>query len=302
MKPPAAAPIRNPAGSLLWDGYFINLDSAVERRNRIEAQLRRHNLRNYQRFPAVDGRRLARQSPCSPGEVGIFRSHLDLLERIASGPRPGHIIEDDVILSDLTAGAIEGAVRRGILGHFDILLLETYVGTIIGNVRRYMRAYNEATVRGPIRSADRLQIIDLGRDYLYGATSYVVSPAGARKVAAILGRDWRNGPSLPVDDVLQHAAAAGRLRIGCLFPFVTTIDLETSRESSAGRNAELDRAMLQRLIRYTFYVRRDISGYAMPILRQVLDHLGPPPNQEAADYYAKIIRFHLAGPPRPAAA
>ena len=234
MKPPAAAPIRNPAGSLLWDGYFINLDSAVERRNRIEAQLRRHNLRNYQRFPAVDGRVLARQSPCSPGEVGIFRSHLDLLERIASGPRPGHIIEDDVILSDLTAGAIEGAVRRGILGHFDILLLETYVGTIIGNVRRYMRAYNEATARGPIRSADRLQIIDLGRDYLYGATSYVVSPAGARKVAAILGRDWRNGPSLPVDDVLHHAAAAGRLSIGCPFPFVTPIDLETSRESSAG--------------------------------------------------------------------
>ena len=284
----------------LWDGYFINLDRATERRRRMEGQIRQQGLGRYRRFPAVDGRALSRACPCTPGEVGIFRSHLNVLQLIASGSLPGHVLEDDVILSDMTGPAIETAIGRGVVNQFDILFLETYVGTIVGNISRFHRAFKEATENGPVRSPNQLQIIDLGKDYLYGATSFVVSPQGARKLAAILDADWQRGPTLPVDDVLQRAAALGRIRVGCVFPFVTTIDLETSRESSAGRNAELDQAMLQRLIRYAFFVRRDIAGYATPILEEVLARLPQPGNREATDLYAKILRYYLVAPPRTA--
>jgi GR25 family glycosyltransferase involved in LPS biosynthesis len=280
----------------LWDGYFINLDRATERRRRMEEQFRRFALSNYQRLPAVDGKTLDRNSPCSPGEVGIFRSHLNVLQKIAAGGRPAHVLEDDVILCDLTGPAIEMAVRLNIVRQFDVLFLETYVGTLFGNVSRFDRAFKEATRSGPIRSPSQLQIIDLGKNYLYGATSYVVSPGGARKLANILAAIWQRGPTLPVDDLIQKVASVGRLSIGCIFPFVTTIDMETAWGSSAGRDSELNSAMLQRLIRYMSFVRRDIQGYASPMLEKVLGQMPEQQNSDALEFYARIIRYYLTIP------
>jgi GR25 family glycosyltransferase involved in LPS biosynthesis len=281
---------------LPWDGYFINLDRATERRERMQSQFRQFALPNYRRWPAVDGKKLSRNSPCSPGELGIYRSHLSVLEKVAEGARPAHVLEDDVILCDLTGPAIEMSVRLNILARFDILFLETYVGTVFGNVSRFDRAFKEATRSGPIHSPSQLQIIDLGNNYLYGATSYVVSPRGAKKLAGILGALWQRGPAMPVDDTLQRIAALGRLSIGCVFPFVTTIDMETAWESSAGRNAESDAAMLQRLIRYMSFVRRDIRGYAIPMLERVLKRMPEQRDPEAIAFYSRIIRYYLTTP------
>jgi GR25 family glycosyltransferase involved in LPS biosynthesis len=295
-------PILQPAstGARLWDGYFINLDRAVERRRRMEEQIGRFGgAGHYRRSTAVDGRALNRPSTCSPGEVGIFRSHLNVLRRIASGRYPGHVMEDDVLLCDLTAPTIESLIRRSVVDQFDIVFLETYVGTMVPNIARFSSAFREATRNGPVRSPDQLQILDLGKDYLYGATSYVASPNGARKLVALLGPEWERGPRLPIDDTIQRATHAGNLRVGCTFPFVTTIDLETSSESNAGRDEAPDLSMLQRFIRYTFFVRRDIDGYATSMLDRVLARLPKYEQDEAIDFYIKILSYRLTVPPQP---
>ena len=287
-------------GARLWDGYFINLDRAVERRRRMEEQIGRFGgAGHYQRSTAVDGRALNRPSACSPGEVGIFRSHMNVLGRIASGRHPGHVMEDDVLLCDLTAPTIESLIRRSVVDQFDMVFLETYVGTMVPNIARFSSAFREATRNGPVRSPDQLQILDLGKDYLYGATSYVASPNGARKLVALFGPEWERGPRLPIDDTIQRATHAGNLRVGCTFPFVTTIDLETSSESNAGRDEAPDLSMLQRFIRYTFFVRRDIDGYATSMLDRVLARLPKYEQDEAIDFYIKILSYRLTVPPQP---
>jgi GR25 family glycosyltransferase involved in LPS biosynthesis len=286
------------AADASWDGYYINLDRAVERRQRIEGQLARFGLGvRYKRFPAVDGRRLNRPSLRSPGEVGIFRSHLDIIERIAASERPGHVIEDDILFSDLTGPAIATAIKRGVLDTFDVLFLETYVGEAIAGIRIYHWMFEQAMSGGPIEGPEQLRILDLNEGYQSGATSYVVSPQKAAKVAAILRTHWEHGPNLPVDMIFQQAVRAGQLSVGCVFPFVTTIDLETSWMSEAARQHRLDRAMFQRLIRYTFFVRRDLPGYAAPALDRVMAAMPPPVAGDAMAFYSRIVQYLLTSPP-----
>lgn len=294
----AAASRPEASAARAWDGYYINLDRASERRERIERQLQALGLADrYRRFPAVDGQTLKRQSPRGLGEVGIFRSHLDVIERIAVAGRPGHVIEDDVLLSDLTAEAIDSLIQRSILDAFDIVFLETYVGETIAGIRAFHRMYEQATKAGPIVSAGQLQILALNEGYQYGATSYIISPLRARKLVPLLRTHWDHGPELAIDDFFQREARAGHLKIGCVFPFVTTVDLDTSWKSAASRPGHLDRAMLQRLIRYTFFVRRDLAGYAEPVLDRVLERLPPPVSDEAVRFRARIVQYLLALPP-----
>ena len=280
-----------------WNGYYINLDRSPERRRRTETELARYGLAaHYQRFPAVDGRLLKRSSPVGPGEVGIFRSHLDVLHRVAASDRPAHVIEDDVIFSDLTVPSIDAAVRGVLLRRFDILFHETYVGVTIASIRKYHQTYERATRDGPIVSAEQLQILDLGPSYQGGATSYVIAPRSAGRLAALMEAEWARGPTVPVDSFIKSEAEAGRLRVGCVFPFVTTVDLESSWISDADRDELQGRPLLELLIRYAFFVRRDIPA-ARPVLDRVLGQLPAPEKSDAIELCSRIVEYYLTCPP-----
>lgn len=288
-----------------WSGYYINLDRAVDRRRSMEAQLARHDLSGtYARFSAVDGAKLGRASPRGAGEVGIFRSHLDVLGKVAASDRPAHIVEDDVVFSDLTLPATEAMLGRHILRQFDLVLHETYVGVSISTIRKFHSAFNDAMLAGPITRADQLQVVDISAGYQNSLASYMVSPASARRLVRVLEEEWARGPTVAVDSVIRREANAGRLRIACIFPFVTTVDVDLSWTSEAGRLREIaGRPLLELLLRYAFYVRRDLPGYAMPKLRQVLDRLPPPPRSDETDLFAAIVDYYLRSalnrPPSP---
>lgn len=281
-----------------WSGYYINLDRATERRRRIEAQLERFGATGrYERLPATDGKTVKRRSPKSPGEVGIYHSHLRALELVAISGKPGHVIEDDIVFCDLTLPAIDMTIERGVLDQFDMVFLETYVGETIAGMRIYNRMLEAALVNGPIRKADQLQVLDLNEGYQSGATSYVASPRGAAKIMSLLRHDWEKGPTQPVDMILQDLVRAGRISIGCVFPFVTTVDFETSYASEAARAGSLDRQMLQRLIRYCFFVGRDLQGVAEPELSRLLSRLPPPETGETVSFLARVVQYLLTAPP-----
>jgi hypothetical protein len=83
-------------------GYIINLPEAVERRERLERHL--HQLGIASHYTWFEAQRGADESNArrglSPGEDGLWRSVLHLLERaeLGSADYP-HIVEDDVELS-----------------------------------------------------------------------------------------------------------------------------------------------------------------------------------------------------------
>jgi GR25 family glycosyltransferase involved in LPS biosynthesis len=277
----------------LWDGYYINLDRSPGRRLRIEQQLRDLGLsERYRRFRAVDGRALQRSAPIKPGEVGIYRSHLDLLQWIAVSGRLAHVLEDDAVLCDLTVPAIESAIRR--LGtNFDILFTETFVPETVASIRLFVSAWQNATRRGAIENVERLQILDLSNLHIGSMSSYIVTPQGAAKLAARLSDEWVRGPTRPVDIIMQGDIRARHVRAYCIVPFVTTIDLESSRISQSDRDEQEDFVVLRQLIRYSFYIQRDLNGRGTPILDQIVSRLAPSESDPALEFNARILRYML---------
>jgi GR25 family glycosyltransferase involved in LPS biosynthesis len=293
-------PGRNGTVVATWDGYYINLDRSPDRRARVETQLQGLGLsERYRRFPAVDGRGLNRRTSVRPGEAGIYNSHLLLLEKIAASSRPAHVMEDDALLSDLTAPVIDEAIRRRILEEYDVVFTETYTGESISGIRAFRDAYGEALAGGPIVSSDRIKVLDLATAYLGGTTSYVISPRGARKLAPALRQEWERGPNGELDLVMRHFIRTGEWRAGCFFPFVTAMDMDSAWMSFADRNDNRDRAMLQRLVRYSFFVRRDMAGQAVPLLDRTLSRLPPAMTDDASDFYARVVAYWVNEPSEP---
>ena len=282
-----------------WSGFFINLDRARQRREHMEAQLASLGISShYKRHPAADGRALkaARNSPRKPGEIGIYQSHMAILEAARGGSRAVHVMEDDIILSDLTVPVIDVATRWRLLDHFDIVFSEIFVGRTVNLIRQFHRLYEQATAHGTltIERPDQIKIIDLTNIYLYGATSYVVGPRSIGRVLAVLNDEWKKGPTIPIDTAFQFAARAGRLRLGCFFPFVTTVDFELSQASSAGRDEKADDALVQRVLRYSFFVRRNIRKVALPAIRAVLERENSSDPDGAIELYTNILKYHVS--------
>lgn len=273
-----------------WDGYYINLDRSPDRRERIKSQLRSVGIEGfYRRFEAVDGKLLDRQTPLRPGEVGIFRSHLDLLRRIASSGRVAHVLEDDAVLCDLTVPAIEH-VLRSTGGRFDILFTDMLVP--YWSLADYYPMLIVALRDGPITNVKQLAPLDLATRYMGCTGSYVVTPTGAARAAAVLQRAWDEGPTAPVDLVLRPALRNGILHGNCIFPFVTTADLPTSSDTLSGRDGE-ELHVVHQLIRYVFFVRSDIDRDARGILKRLQAALPPSGRDDALEFLSELQRFML---------
>ena len=252
----------------------------------------------YDRFPAVDGRTIRTSSNRSPGEVGCFRSHLDVLTMAADSRRAVHVMEDDVLLCDLTVPAIDSVVRGRAFRDFDIVFLEMSVTPTLESIRALHALFEKSTNHGsvPIIDPKQLRIIDVQNQYRYGTTSYVVGAKSIDRVLGILEAAWSHGPVDPIDVVIQDAARAGQLRLGCCFPFVTSIDLHLTQASTADRKAMPEAALVRQILRYAFYVRRKIDGYAVPAIQPVLKKWERPDPDGAIDLYMKVLRCLLLKP------
>jgi GR25 family glycosyltransferase involved in LPS biosynthesis len=254
---------------LQWDGYYINLDRSPLRRAEIEKQIKARNLSGqYRRFSAIDGRFLETSSSLGKGEVGIFKSHLELIRTAANSSTTTHIIEDDILFSKYTAPFVSSLMNSGLLENFDVFVTDTGFAP---NARQYRSFRSQMPQHLSDSNKSDIKILDISAVYRWGMTSYIVSPSGARKFLAVAEQEWLRGPRLPIDRVLERAARARQLSIGCSFPFVTWLDMASADLSSADRSDEVPLLQtVQRLARHPFFIERNVSGYLVPHLRQSL--------------------------------
>lgn len=248
-----------------YRGIYINLDRSVTRRAAMDAQLQKYGVAaRYTRFTAIDGQALPRRksSAIPPGEEGAFRSHAAAIREASSWNTPVHLLEDDALLSSPTRSVIEQAVTTGLLDRFDILFTDTLVAPDLGMLKVLTQAFSNLDRLPPERIGLRdLQLIDVSRQNFACLTSYVVSPKAIPKVASLLQNEIDSGPRLPVDLFLRQCAHAGRLTAGLLVPFVTSFNLHEVRQStiSAGVAAAKSSVMVMAVLRYVFFVERDLA-------------------------------------------
>ena len=86
------------------DCFYINLDSAVERKVNFENNFNMHKKQdwNLTRFSAVDAEFVKNQKvlgELNPGEKGCFLSHKKIIGGNFGHDRPIFILEDDAVLA-----------------------------------------------------------------------------------------------------------------------------------------------------------------------------------------------------------
>lgn len=275
-----------------YQGYCINLDRDTLRRTRVEAELARiGGLGRYRRFPGVDGATCGISSPqLQPGEIGCFLSHLGVLEQHLGDPVHVHVIEDDVIFAGCALPAIDQTLLQGALEVFDILFLDILMPPHAEGVGYFKGLYDEVkeasqAAPGPL---PLFRVVDLVGTDFYCTASYLVSARALSKVSALLRAHLDKGLMHPVDIVIRNAVHRGQLRAGCLFPFVTSLDLETTMISSIdGRAHGPFKHRHWAAMRQSFFVDCDLEA--------VLRFLPEESRCEAGDPHSSLLLSAFKG-------
>lgn len=193
--------------------YLINLDRNKERLKYFDAQYKHSDLRSipYQRFEAVDGRKLhireltsekayqeiiaaerngfrTKHYQLTRGAIGCYLSHMELYKKIAADRKPYALIfEDDVRFPKHVLSQIHGALER-IPNDWDIFLLGCFC--IVCNKTQHFSQINR----------------------FFFLHAYLITRQGAEKIVNYLA----NVPiEQQIDSVLSRMAEKGMLHIYC---------------------------------------------------------------------------------------
>lgn len=81
--------------------YVINLDRRPDRYELFKEELKKHNIQEVERYPAIDGNLMENKTNLLPGELGILLTHLQIIrDCIKNDVKNVLILEDDVCFTD----------------------------------------------------------------------------------------------------------------------------------------------------------------------------------------------------------
>lgn len=276
------APAPSALAALGVAGVYINLDRSVDRRAHVDAELARHGLAaDYVRFPGIDAGQAGAGSALEPGEIGCFRSHCAVLRLFASGERHLHVAEDDVVFSSRFAAVTGELVRAGMLDRYDLIFLDTVVAVGLELVSEFRRLLERNVSRAQQGAATPIIVLDFHHHRFAGTSSYLVSRRAIARLAGLLERELAAGPTLPLDLQYGRLTQTDGLRVGCAFPFATTVRLESAAETTiVGREGGEAIRFACDLLRYAFYAdcdwdvaRRAIEAIAPSLLMDTQDRI-----------------------------
>jgi hypothetical protein len=277
-----------------YRGVFINLDRSVYRRARMEARLRKFNLQErYSRFPAVDGQMIAGvKDLAKSGDFATFQSHYLALAGTSQFRQTIHVMEDDADFIPQLEQIICSLDAHGRLDPFDIVFTETAVGLNVTNLRKYKRLF-DAYQRS---QHPELGLLGFNEEYLWGASSYLVPAQAVEKVASVLRAGVEAGNDLPIDLFIRNQAQAGRLRLGCIFPFITGVAPDDVRNTTMpGRSESHTNAMeIVSLLNYSFFLGRDFTNLPHALLEKLRS------NDEHQRLIASVLGFVVCSADFPA--
>ena len=249
-----------------YHGVYINLDREIDRRRRIERELRKRDLEDtYIRLPAIDGRGLSSQRRFSSFAEGCFRSHAAAVNLARSALHPVHVIEDDTRFSRYVAAFIPHASDTGLLDRFDILFLDMWVEPNLKQIARWDQLYRRFSGVLP-DDLSALTIAEMTEFPCRAASSYVVNPRGAQKLHSCLQAEMERGPRMPVDRYIGELSKKGDLSVAVVVPFLTAVDPETGSSSDIQLRMDAEHIRTLLFFRAAFYIDTDLESEILPRL------------------------------------
>ena len=217
-----------------YQGFYINLDSSLERRKSIEKHLKNINLSaNYKRFRA-----------CSPkpnqelfglrtsGEYGIWLSMLSLLEKLSMEKDKGfvHIIEDDFRFNTKTIFRLKEILNIQEKNDQDILFLDYMISLPLLNlINLHIRNKNEF--------GDKREIFYPARNYYFSCmSSFLLRKSTIKLLFEILSKVFLNLQSekklIPIDMVLKRLLRSEVLKGSIIVPPLGSPDWDLDDRST----------------------------------------------------------------------
>lgn len=209
----------------MFTGRYINLDRSPDRLAFVEAEITKLGLsERYRRFAAMDGATVsAAPWHAQRNEVGCYVSHMAVIAE-HSGEDWLHVIEDDVYFSRRFPQIAELLTSDPAYADIDILFTNIRFpdDTLISS--EFRAVFDRCVETDEIGNVTRLK--SLATPALAGvafcsATSYLVNPRSARKVAGLLADRLGQEPFAGLDTALMLFAWDGRLSCACTVPFFT---------------------------------------------------------------------------------
>jgi GR25 family glycosyltransferase involved in LPS biosynthesis len=274
-----------------YAGFCINLDRRPDRWALMEAELEKHGLKGaYKRFSAIQGNGLKLSNPhITEGEIGCYSSHYMLLKENLGQTKPLHIIEDDILFARSAAQVINGVIEQKLFADCDIIYTDVFIPIQTAAYKAYKKFYDATSVKddqGNI-SHNAFSIFDL-KNIPFGSTSsYLVNPSSIQKLHDLYAEAITHEPRQSNDLFIRDMSTQGVLKVGCLFPFVTSVSLDEIVDTDIIRSYHQASALAAHMARYAFFVDADFDKCQEYINK----YLALPPT---TDKITKILNHLLA--------
>jgi len=258
-----------------YTGIYINLDRSTERRAAIEAELAQYGLAaRYRRFAAADGNILGLPTSLTDSETGCLTSHYLAVKDNHDCPTHLHVVEDDAMFSRLTDRMIRHVIASNLIDRYDILFLDSVIDPLQEGLpfREYKELYDKCIIRDERGNVAKVNFTPI--EYVATSTSYLVNSRSIGKLLSVYDKALAGGPKEAVDTMIRNKGQAGAIRVGCLFPFLTSIRLDGIASTITGRKSDDLSALAMNLSRHSFFVGCDIRAlldYAEKVLPPTTD-------------------------------
>jgi GR25 family glycosyltransferase involved in LPS biosynthesis len=263
-------------GVSMYQGFYINLDRAVERRHLLELQLEQAGLADrYCRFPAIDGQQITYGPDAVPGSaaLGCTLSHLSVLKSQLGSEKHLHILEDDAVLHRDIARVFEAFLCQEHLPDWDVLMTDLFVPPDVYLFKLLHQKYKESAETGAI------SFMDIGTWDFAGASSYFVNKGSKEKFLQMMEHSF--GIEAPYDLRIRSLAKNKMLKVYACFPFFSTISESSTASTIAG---DFQHVLPLSEYRRSFYVEPDLES----IKKNLSGHERPEPDLHMQIYLSLI--------------
>lgn len=261
--------------------YYINLDSATDRRASVERNVAEHLPAHWrvERFAAID-KATARAWPGSSRDAdkACGLSHRGVIERSLQHDGHAMVLEDDVLFGPRSAANIESALASLPDGSWDLL----YTDICVPHLQSMLELLQ---FRRQLVAAGQATFLDLAQMQFAGATAYIVHRDAKARVLALFDR--QRSLEQPYDLFLRDRFAARELTGRVVFPFPTSLSehAESSSIQDAGGLADFVWNAFRRLV----WADRDLALVSSQLARAPADAL-----DEEAQIAARILALQLS--------
>jgi hypothetical protein len=171
------------------------------------------------------------------------------------------MLEDDALLSPSVRPVIADAIAQNLFEQFDVLFTDIFVPPHLGILKFLKQAVDGLPSTRPLKLSD-LRVVDLADQNFACTTSFIVGAKSIDRVLALYQQEIALGPRAPLDLFLRSAANARQLRAACLFPFITSFNLDEVAGSTLHERGEKTvepSVVALAALRYSFFVDRDLA-------------------------------------------